>query len=263
MFSTSFDCMGTVFTFQIGGTVDESQAAKDLDVAYSILDDADNRFSLYKDQSEISQLARGELSWEKCSPVQRDIRDQCQSWKEITAGYFDPSTPEGHYDPSGLVKTWAARNACVYLEGRGHRDFTLNAGGDVYLGPEVVTFPLSRVGLSNLKPINSPGASVNMILDVSGTAYRGVATSGSSERGEHIWRSPGPTHSKEFLQATVVCTDLITADIWATALISGGQEAFKLFEATVPQDKAVAVITGNDGRIQSSPGFSSILADLG
>jgi len=263
MFSRAYDCMGTVFTFQLGGSPDASQATKDLDIAFSILTDADDRFSLYKSESEISRISRGELSWEECSPVQRDIREQAQHWKEITAGYFDPHTPDGAYDPSGLVKTWAARNAAMYLEASGYRDFTLNAGGDVYIGPEVVTFPLSRVGLSNLKPINSPGASVNMILDTAGTAYRGVATSGSTERGEHIWRTADSPSSNQFLQATVVGTDLLTADIWATAIISGGQEAFQIFENKVPREQAVAVATGYDGRIHSSPGFSSILADLG
>jgi thiamine biosynthesis lipoprotein len=255
--------MGTVFTFQVGGSVDASQTSKDLDIAFSILTDADDRFSLYKAESEISKISRGELTWEECSPVQREIREQAQNWKEITSGHFDPQTPQGSYDPSGLVKTWAARNAAMYLEASGYRDFTLNAGGDVYIGPEIVTFPLSRVGLSNLKPINSPGASVNMILDTAGTGYRGVATSGSTERGEHIWRSSDSEKSNQFLQATVVATDLITADIWATALISGGKEAFEIFESKIPKEQAVAVATGYDGRIHSSAGFSSILANLG
>jgi thiamine biosynthesis lipoprotein len=263
MFSKTFDCMGTVFTFQIGGERDSGQTASDVETACSILVDADNRFSLYKDQSEISQIARGDLSWDASSAVQKEIRAQTENWKVATEGFFNSVSPDGTYDPSGLVKTWAAKNAAMYLEANGYRDFTLNAGGDVYIGPEVKTFPLTRVGLSNLKPINSPGASVNMILDVAGTKYRGIATSGSTERGEHIWLSSEASKTKQFLQVTVVATDLVTADIWATAIISGGQQAFELFEGKVKSEVAVAVATSHDGRIHSSTGFASILANLG
>jgi FAD:protein FMN transferase len=263
MFSKSFDCMGTVFTFQIGGEHSIGQAASDVEKACSILIDADTRFSLYKPESEISQIASGALSWDSATPVQKDIRSQTKTWMEITEGFFNSTSPEGKYDPSGLVKTWAATNAAMFLEANGYRDFTLNAGGDVYIGPEVKTFPLTRVGLSNLKPINSPGASVNMILDVAGTKYRGIATSGSTERGEHIWLSPETLEIEKFLQVTVVGTDLVTADIWATAIISGGQAAFDLFARKVSSQVAVAVATGHDGRIQSTSGFASILANLG
>lgn len=263
MFSKNFDCMGTVFTFQLGGEANAEQVASVVDTACSILLDADNRFSLYKAESEISKIASGALSWESATSVQKDIRSQTQTWMEITEGFFNPTSPDGKYDPSGLVKTWAATNAAMFLEANGYRDFTLNAGGDVYIGPEVKTFPLTRVGLSNLKPINSPGASVNMILDVAGTSYRGVATSGSTERGEHIWSSDKSSKAEKFLQVTVVATDLVTADIWATAIISGGQKAFDLFANKVSKETAVAVATDHNGRIQSTSGFASILANLG
>jgi FAD:protein FMN transferase len=262
MFSKSFDCMGTVFIFQIGGEQSISSAQADVETACSILVDADNRFSLYKPESEISQIARGALSWESSSSLQKEIRSETRVWMEVTEGFFNPMAPDGTYDPSGLVKTWAAKNASMFLEANGYRDFTLNAGGDVYIGPEVKTFPLTRVGLSNLKPINSPGASVNMILDVGGTKYRGLATSGSTERGEHIWHHLGSSTGETFLQVTVVATDLVTADIWATAIISGGQAAFDLFASKVSSKDAVALATGHDGRIQSTSGFASILANL-
>ena len=102
-----------------------------------------------------------------------------------------------------------------------------------------------------------------MILDVEGTRYRGIATSGSSERGDHIWPAPNSTTKSEYLQVTVAATDLVTADIWATAIVSGGQLAFELFEAKVDKQTAVAIATSAEGRVQSSNGFASILANLG
>jgi thiamine biosynthesis lipoprotein len=125
----------------------------------------------------------------------------------------------------------------------------------------VKTEPLNRVGLSNLKSIAEKGASVNMILDLAGTGFRSVATSGSSERGQHIWgkENTGPS---EYLQATVVASDLVTADIWATAMISGGASALALFEKTVSQEQAVAVTTSFEGKISSTAGFAKVLAAL-
>ena len=253
--------MGTVFRFSIADAVDQDRVKNDVVLASSVLVDADNRFSLYKPDSETSRLNSGDLSWAKASPVQLEVQRLVAGWKDKTGEFFNAVSPSGIYDPSGLVKTWAATNAALFLEANGYRDFTLNAGGDVYLGPKVKTEPLNRVGLSNLKSIAAKDASVNMILDLAGTAYRSVATSGSSERGDHIWGKENSGKS-EYLQATVVATDLVTADIWATALISGGAQALARFEKMVSQDQAVAVTTSFDGKISSTAGFARVLAAL-
>jgi thiamine biosynthesis lipoprotein len=202
------------------------------------------------------------LTWGEASTTQIDVKQQVNNWMSITEGYFNPVSPEGVYDPSGLVKTWATRNAAIYLEANGYLDFTINAGGDIYIGPQVSTSPLTRVGLSNLKPISSKDAAVNMVLDLEGTDFRAVATSGSAERGEHIWAGKSANSTKEFIQATVAAVDILTADIWATALIAGGLEALDLFESKVDPAVAVAMITTANGKIISTSGFSQILANL-
>lgn len=261
MFKHSFECMGTFFTFSIADDVGTDRITHDVATACSILVAADERFSLYKPNSETSRLNSKELAWEKASPVQLEVKDLVSQWKDKTTGFFDSVSPNGIYDPSGLVKTWAAKNAAMFLEANGYGDFTLNAGGDVYLGPRIKTSLLNRVGLSNLKSVADKGASVNMILDLTGTPYRAVATSGSAERGDHIW-SKGEPGELKFLQATVVAADIVTADIWATALISGGQPALDLFESEFDSYDAIAMITAKDGRISSTRGFAQVLADL-
>lgn len=254
--------MGTTFIFQIADSDDDAKTADTVEVACTILDDADHMFSLYKPESEVSLLNSGELSWGEASTTQIDVKQQVDKWMSITEGYFNPVSPEGVYDPSGLVKTWATKNAAIYLEANGYRDFTINAGGDIYIGPNVSTFPLTRVGLSNLKPISSKDAAVNMVLDLEGTDFRAVATSGSAERGEHIWAGKSSEAPKEFVQATVAALDILTADIWATALIAGGLEALHLFESKVDPLIAVAMVTTANGKIISTAGFSKILANL-
>lgn len=246
--------------FKFAETVDYKTLQKDFITATEILDEADNTFSLYKPDSEISRLARNEIEWESASRVQQEIRDQVIKWQEVTNSFFNSYSPAGEYDPSGLVKTWATTNAAIYLEANGYRDFTINAGGDIYLGPEVKTHPLNRVGLSNLKPISAKDAGVNMILDLKSKGYRGVATSGSSERGEHIWKKDSANDN--YLQVTVVANDLITADIWATAIISGGKPALELLSETLEPSQAVAVAISKDGLIESTKGFANLLATL-
>ena len=248
--------MGTVFLFQIQDQRPDLELNQACEVATEILRDADEVFSLYKPDSEISRLVRSEIPWEKASPVQRSVREQVLGWQELTGGYFDPR--EGlNYDPSGLVKGWAAQNAAHYLEAHGIVDFTLNAGGDIYLSTALGRSALSRVGLSNLRPIASQEAGVNLILELAGTEFKAVATSGTSERGEHVWRSAGAARIQ---QVTVVARDLVSADVWATALLAGGESAWELFLERAQEHRALAIY--EDGSMVSSPGFSQLLASL-
>ena len=259
MFSYSAECMGTIFNFQIEDGLPDAELTRHCDDAMDILHDADETFSLYKPESEISELNSGIRSWDSASSEQKKIREDSLSWKDETAGFFDPISPTGTYDPSGLVKTWAARNACHFLEGNGVRQFTLNAGGDIFLSADLESPLLNRVGLSNLRSIAATGAGSNLVLDLAGTNFRAVATSGASERGEHIWRA---AESSSYVQATVVAKDLVLADIWATALISGGDAAFSEFEKRVDKDTARALVTTRDLAIRSSAGFAELLATI-
>ena len=251
--------MGTMFLIQVEDNIPDAGLSRFCDGAMDVLRDADEVFSLYKPESEISQLNAGSRSWDSASSVQRKIRSDALEWKAVTQGFFDPVSPEGRYDPSGLVKSWAARNAAQYLEANGVRKFTLNAGGDIHLSHDLTSPLLNKVGLSNLRSIADAAAGSNIVLDLAGSELRAVATSGRSERGEHIWLTD---HSSDYIQATVVAKDLVLADIWATALISGGAAALRLFSETVNSADAVALVTTKDLGFTASKGFASVLATV-
>jgi thiamine biosynthesis lipoprotein len=251
--------MGTMFLIQIEDNIPDAGLSRFCDGAMDVLRDADEIFSLYKPGSEISRLNAGTSSWDSASSVQRKIRADALDWKTVTQGFFDPVSPEGSYDPSGLVKSWAARNAAQYLEANGVREFTLNAGGDIHLSHDLTSPLLNKVGLSNLRSIADAAAGSNMVLDLAGSELRAVATSGRSERGEHIWLTDD---SSDYIQATVVAKDLVLADIWATALISGGAAALRLFSETVDSADAVALVTTKDLGFTASKGFASVLATV-
>lgn len=48
---------------------------------------------------------------------------------------------------------------------------------------------------------------------------RALATSGTAERGEHVWRIGA---NSTFHQVSVVASDIVTADVLATAILAGG-----------------------------------------
>jgi thiamine biosynthesis lipoprotein len=85
--------------------------------------------------------------------------------------------------------------------------------------------------------------------------FPAMATSGSAERGDHIWARPGATH--DFLQATVIAADIVTADVLATAIISGGQEA--LDQVTANFAVAVLVVKTN-GELLANARFPELVA---
>lgn len=250
--------MGTVFHFQIEDELGRGALERVCRDSSHFLSDANDRFSLYRADSEISKLNSGELTWSDASEVQKKVRALVEFWHDKTSGFFDAKVGESNYDPSGLVKTWATQRAADYLEKNGVRGYTLNAGGDVLLSRELSSETLKQVGLANLRPIASGGAGANLVLDLKGTDYRAVATSGSVERGEHIWRQDA---TSEFVQVTVVGVDLVEADIWATALISGGRPAWRQFDQS-RDDRMVAVATSKSGELFSTAGFVELLATL-
>ncbi|MFM6980112.1 MAG: FAD:protein FMN transferase [Micrococcales bacterium] len=217
-------CMGTAFVFRIRSAYKPAQ----LQVALEKLHEADSIFSLYKADSPLSQLSRGETTVAKCPPVVNQIWDECEKWEKITDGFFSPFTPEHTFDPSGLVKTWAAQEAANYLLSEGIDDFTINAGGDILISDKSSDPVDWRVGISKPISIAEEGAGVFTVLDLKNTKFRAVASSGHAERGDHIWNPrTGAWAEREVAQVSVIASDLVTADVWATACYAMGTSAIE------------------------------------
>ena len=221
------ECMGTVFQFAGRSPLDDAQTQSLITQACEILHEADRTFSLYKPESPLSQLSRGETSVAKCPPVVNEIWDACDEWEKKTGGWFSAMTPQNTFDPSGIVKTWAAKRAAEFIVAGGITDFTMNAGGDVWLSDGLTEERDWRIAISKTVSIASPDAGVLTVIDLGGTKFRAMATSGSAERGDHIWnpKAPGKEAPTELLQVSVVADDLVTADVWATAAFAEGQRA--------------------------------------
>ena len=251
-------CMGTGFRFQGRYSVDAAVFNSAIAVACEILHEADRIFSLYKPESPLSQLAAGKTSVAECPAVVSEVWDACEDWEKVTDGWFSPFTPQHTFDPSGLVKTWAAKRAAEYLLDQGIADFTLNAGGDVLIS-DAATGELDwRIAVAKPISIASPEAGALVVVDLKNSVYRAMATSGSAERGSHIWspKSPDSDPAKQLVQISVLAKDLVEADIWATAAFAEGPMSLSRIDAQ-PDLEAFAILA--DGQIAATPGFMKLV----
>ncbi|MDE2282187.1 MAG: FAD:protein FMN transferase [Actinomycetales bacterium] len=209
--------MGTVVSFLVepAGLADGVAEAL-LDEACAELHRLDDRFSAWKPASELSRIRSGDV--DTPSALMREVIELCEVVRELTAGYFDPWSLPGGFDPTGLVKGWAAERALAVLADGGVTAALVNAGGDICVVPGATY----DVGVQHPSVRDALCAVIR--VDVS------AATSGVYERGEHL-RHPfgGPVAA---VSATVVGGRLAIADAFATALAVGGIDVLDLVEST-------------------------------
>ena len=248
-------CMGTGFRFQ--GRCENAKLNEAIAQACAILHEADEIFSLYKPESPLSQIAAGKTSVAKCPPVVTEVWDECERWEKITDGWFSPFTPEHTWDPSGLVKTWAARRAADALIAAELADFTLNAGGDVLIADQASGEFDWRIAVSKPVSIADAEAGALAVVDLSDTVFRAMATSGTAERGSHIWNpKSNEDPAQELVQVSVIAKDLVEADIWATAAFAEGTAALARIDALADLE---ALMILADGQIAATPGFMKLV----
>ena len=252
--------MGTAFVIQ--GLTPEGFDNRLPDLIAQATDElktADEIFSLYKPESPLSRLARGETSVAELDPVVSDVWDACLAWESKTDGWFSAFTPQNTFDPSGLVKTWAAQNAANVLLDAGIRDFTLNAGGDILINSGCTQRVDWRVAIHKPASIVSDDAGILTVFDFWNTEFRALATSGISERGNHIWnpKAPGKEPADSVLQVSVMSDSLVTADVWATAAFAEGVTALDRIEQVRNLE---ALIVLNDGNLVGTSGVVNLLA---
>lgn len=252
--------MGTVVSVRLNGGLtdaggDALQATARAAVA-RVFRRWDDRFSLYRPESELSRVARGDIRLTEASRELRDCYALALEWRDRTDGVFTPHRADGVIDLSGIVKALAIAEAGEALEGLGQDAWSINAGGDILVsGCPDVTFarrvdphvdpdwvvalvnPLDRLDLLATVPLRAP--------------LRAVATSGSAERGEHIW-TPAPGVRSAFRQVSVLAADIVTADVLATAIVAGGEPMLNQCTAKF-EIEVLAVLQG--GGLMATPGL--------
>ena len=241
--------MGTVVSLTIA---DEQGAVDAVATVASRFAEFEERFSLYRPGSELSLVARGERALTASSDELRSTYAAALRWRDDTGGAFTPHRPDGVIDLNGTVKALAMQAAADELLDAGFANWCLNAGGDVLCAGLQPDGKAWRVGV--VDPADR--TALLFTIPVDGTRHA-VATSGSAERGDHIWKVTAIDGT--YVQATVVADDIETADVLATAIIAGGSTTL----ASVVERWSVDVLAvARDGSLTATPGLTAALGRI-
>ncbi|MTA48336.1 MAG: hypothetical protein F2948_04480 [Actinobacteria bacterium] len=210
----------TVFVDVASASENESQLQQGIDHVRAFTLHVDEVFSTYKEDSIVTQLRKNHIGIESCSEEVLDVWERCAVARYLTDGAFDPWAVEGGFDPSGLVKGWAADKCAQILQRNGAQYIQVNAAGDLSLRG-------GFAGDGAVKPwsigvVNPENRKEHVqVFDITDGA---IATSGSYERGAHIVDPHTGLIAIGAKSATVVGPDGGLADALATALMVEGRD---------------------------------------
>jgi FAD:protein FMN transferase len=236
--------MGMPITVDISTATDRTL----IDAVFDHFHEVDERFSTYRSDSEISAINRGDIPAKHWSGEMREVLALAERTKNETGGYFDIRKPDGSLDPSGVVKGWAIRNAARILQRACVGDFFIEAGGDIQsCGRNALGLDWS-VGIRN--PLNA-----DEIIKIVYPRGRGVATSGTYVRGQHIYNpfALGDPIT-DIVSLTVLAEDVCEADRFATAAFAMGRDGILFIEQTPGLE---GYMVDSKGRATPTSGFAA------
>ena len=235
--------MGMPITVEV---VDATVPAGIFERVFAYFTSVDQTFSTYKPNSEISRINNREISIAQSSQDMRTIFALAERTRQETDGYFDIAR-DGVYDPSGIVKGWAIYQAAQIMRLAGCRNFYVDAGGDIQaVGTNSQGQPW-RVGIRN--PFD-----MQQIVKVLAISNCGVATSGTSIRGQHIYNPKiDGSLATDVVSLTVIGPNIYEADRFATAAFAMGEQGIRFIERL---DGFEGYMIDRHGRATFTPGLA-------
>ncbi len=193
--------------------INDREATPELfDEVFSYFTYVDEKFSTYKETSEISAINRGEKRAEAWSEDMKEVFALSEETKRLSGGYFDIVARDGRYDPSGLVKGWAILNAANILRGQGVRNFYVEVAGDIETNGLNAEGNPWRIGIQN------PLKGEREVIKTVHLKGQGIATSGTQVRGQHIYDPKDRNRPlNDVASITVIGPNIYEADRFATA----------------------------------------------
>ncbi len=211
----------------------------------------DDLFSTWRDDSEISRLARGDLELTATSTEVRVVLDLCARLKSTSRGAFDtafaaaaadPDAPgRCAIDPTGVVKGWAVDRGGELLGALGVSDVAINAGGDILVRGSTPW----RVGIQHPWQRDKTAQIVALTNGA-------IATSGNYERGDHVVDARTGRPAVGLTAVSVIAANLALADGYATVALALGGEGMGWL-ATRPDVVAIGIT--DDRRVVKTAGF--------
>jgi thiamine biosynthesis lipoprotein len=220
---------------------DKDVTSRDLDSVFDYFKYIDESYSPFKKNSEVGKVNRGE----SFSSEMKKILKLADVLKEETGGYFDIKKFNGKIDPSGVVKGWSIKNAADILRTKGFKNFFVDAGGDAEI-----------VGKNWKWGIRNP-FNIKEIVKVLNLSDVGIATSGTYERGQHIY-DPVKKMSEitDILSLTVIGPNVFEADSFATPAFAMGKQGISFIEA---RNNLEGYMIDKDGIATMTSGFEKYI----
>ena len=223
-----FPVWGTIvdvdcYSQSVGG----AELDRAMESVITFCENVDLDFSTYKDGSWVSRLRRGEVAIEDAPDDVQEVWNLCVQAREISGGAFDPWAVEGGFDPSGLVKGWAADKCADLLVAAGVQHLQVNAAGDLALRGGWFDSDNSEIKPWSIGVVNPDNKlEVVKVYEITDGA---IATSGTYERGAHINDPHNGMIAIGAKSATVVGPAGWLCDAMATAVMVGGTDAAQWF----------------------------------
>lgn len=212
--------MGMPITVEIA---DKEIGSSAFDATFGYFEYVDNKFSTYKETSEITKINKGLLKKSDYSKDMREVFKLCNDTKRLTNGYFEIKYKK-NLDPSGLVKGWSIFSASKLLKNMGYKNFYVDAGGDIQVSGVNANGDHWTVGIQN--PFDP-----KEIIKVLSIYDKGVATSGTYMRGQHVYNPKKiNTPIDDILSITVIGPNIYEADRFATAAFAMGEKGINFIE---------------------------------
>jgi thiamine biosynthesis lipoprotein len=204
--------------------LDEVSLAGAVDEVQEFFFQVDRDFSTFKAASQVSRLRRGEMEIDVASGYVQQVWALCEYARELTLGAFDPWKAEGGFDPSGLVKGWAAEVGAQMLVEAGVEHVLINASGDIVLrgGQPTDSGAIEAWNIGIASPEDT-----EKFVKIFDVVDGSVATSGDYEKGAHIIDPHTGLIAIGARSASVIGPDGAICDALATALMVDGVDAQK------------------------------------
>ena len=234
----------TIMGMPVNIEIVDSNATKEIfEEVFNYLISVDERFSTYKKNSEITLYNEGKIAEKDLSNDMKEVLKLSEETKNKTNGFFDIKY-NGKIDPSGLVKGWAIYNASLMLRQKGFKNFYVEIAGDIEVAGLNSEGEKWAIGIRN--PFNKKEN-----VKVVHLSDKGIATSGTYERGNHIYNPKEKKLATEIASLTVIGKNIYEADRFATACFAMGKEGIYFienlpgFEGYMIDNTGVATFTSN------------------